>query len=96
MNYWAWGGKYIGYRSGDYLYSRNGNPMGKFYGEELYNFSGDYIGEIRSNDRLIIRSSKKDKRKSTITRPSGRSGRSYCDYIGYVMMVGYEDFYVNE
>lgn len=29
MNYWAWGGKYTGRRSGDYLYSKNDNPVTK-------------------------------------------------------------------
>lgn len=33
MNYWAWGRKYIGRCYGDYLYSKTGNPLGIFYGE---------------------------------------------------------------
>jgi len=36
MNYWAWGGKYIGQRSADILYSSSGTPIGRFLGEELY------------------------------------------------------------
>lgn len=92
MNYWAWGGKYIGYRSGDYLYSKHGEPIGRFYGDELYDFSGHYIGEIRNRDRLIVNKSSKYKRKSSICKPCDSVGCSYCDYVGYVMIAGYEDF----
>ena len=62
MNYWAWGGKYIGRRSGDYLYSKTGNPLGVFYDDELYDFSGKYIGEIRKENRIIVNKSHKNKR----------------------------------
>ncbi len=59
MNYWAWGGKYVGRRSGDYLYSSDGNPLGVFYDDELYDFSGKYIGEIRNRNRIIVNKSHK-------------------------------------
>lgn len=92
MNYWAWGGKYIGHRSGDYLYSKHGKPIGKFYGDELYDFSGRYIGEVCNQDRLIVDRGSKYKRKSSICRPCGSVGSSCCDYVGYIMIAGYEDF----
>ena len=92
MNYWAWGGKYIGRRSGDYLYSKNGDPLGIFYGDELYDFSGKYIGEIKNQNRIIVNKSYKNKRKSGRCKPCGKCGCSYCDYVGYVMLCGYEDF----
>lgn len=92
MNYWAWGGKYIGRRSGDYLYSATGEPLGVFYGDELYDFSGKYIGEVRNKDRLIVNRSNKHKRKSGRCKPCGICGSSCCDYVGYVMLCGYEDF----
>lgn len=92
MNYWAWGGKYIGRRSGDYLYSKTGNPLGVFYDDELYDFSGKYIGEIRNENRIIVNKSHKNKRKSGRCKPCGKCGFSYCDYVGYVMLCGYEDF----
>lgn len=92
MNYWAWGGKYIGSRSGDYLYSSTGNPVGVFCGNELYNFSGEYIGEIRNNNRIIVNKSSKSKRISSRCSPCRRCGCSYCDYAGYAMLAGYEDF----
>ncbi len=59
MNFWAWGGKYIGIRSGDILYSYKGFPIGKFYGDDLYNLNGRYIGEIKHNNRIIVNLAKK-------------------------------------
>ena len=69
MNYWAWGGKYIGSRSGEYLYSSAGNPIGVFCGNELYDFSGKYIGEIRNGNRIIVNKSSKNKRRSGRRKP---------------------------
>lgn len=94
MNYWAWGGKYIGQRSGDILYSSRGTPIGRFYDEELYNFQGYYIGEIKSQNRLIVNKQKKNRRKSASSKPCSHGGTSYCDYCGYVMYAGYENFSV--
>lgn len=95
MNYWAWGGKYIGRRSGDYLYSPNGNPLGVFYGDELYDFSGKYLGEIKSENRIIVNQAHKHRQKPSHCKPCSRCGCSYCDYVGYVMMAGYEDFRID-
>ena len=47
MNYWAWGGKYIGHRSGDYLYYSNGSPLGYFDGNEVYDFNSRYLCEVK-------------------------------------------------
>ena len=46
MNYWAWGGKYASNRSGDYLYSPSGKPVGWFDEEELFDFTA--IISVRS------------------------------------------------
>lgn len=92
MNYWAWGGKYIGSRSGEYLYSSAGNPIGVFCENELYDFSGKYIGEIRNGNRIIVNKSSKNKRRSGRCKPCRKCGGSYCDYAGYAMLAGYEDF----
>ncbi len=97
MNFWAWGGKYIGKRIGDYLYLRNGEPIGVFVENELYNFDGYYIGEIRNEKRIIVKKSKKNKKRERIRKPMPRmSSIGYCDYCGYVMYAGYEDFLINE
>ena len=94
MNFWTWGGKYIGYKTNDdILYSYKGDPIGKFYGEELFDFDGTYIGEVKNTNRIIVRTSKKNYRRSAICKPCSRCATSsYCDYVGYVMYVGYEDF----
>lgn len=60
MNYWAWGGKYIGSRAGDVLYSSRGTPIGRFFDEDIYSFEGNYIGEVKSHNRIIVNSQKKE------------------------------------
>lgn len=92
MNYWAWGGAYIGFRKDSYLYSRAGKPIGRFVGEEIYDFKGKYVGEIRNKDRLIVdRSKKNNKMQGMVAIPCLSAGTSYCDYAGYCMISGYED-----
>lgn len=94
MNFWTWSGRYVGYRSGDYLYSVNGIPLGAFYGEELYSTSGKYIGEIMHNDRLIVNKSSKTKRKPSRSIPQGSCASRLSSSGGYAMLSGYEDFVV--
>ncbi len=92
MNLWSWGGKYIGNTYGEILYSKKGNPIGLFVNDELYDFSGKYIGEKRDYNRLIVNKSSKRKRISLHSKPCNMCGTSYCDYAGNAMLVGYEDF----
>lgn len=54
----------MGPRSGYYLYSHDGNVIGKFHEDELYDTSGKYIGEIRNDNRIIVNRTKNGKRKS--------------------------------
>lgn len=95
MNYWAWGGKYIGHRNGDVLYYKTGVPIGRFFDKELYDFSGCYLAEIKNNDRLIVDQNKKHSLRSVSSKPCDTCGTSYCDYAGYVTYAGYEDFDYN-
>lgn len=92
MNYWAWNGKYIGRQFGDYLYSEKGNPLGVFCGDELYDFSGKYLGEVKRENRIIVNQAHKFKRIASRCKPCGTCGSSHCDCIGYAMLAGYEDF----
>jgi len=93
MNFWSWGGKYIGQSTNDTLYSYTGTPIGMFIGKELYGFDGLYLGEIMSNNRIIVNISKKSYRKSVGYKPCNHSSFArYCDYAGYAMYAGYEDF----
>jgi hypothetical protein len=96
MNYWSWKGKYIGSRSGKYLFSKKGEPLGYFVGDELYNFEGKYIGEIMNTDRIIVCITKKNKSNSSCMKPCNHVGMSYCNYVGYAMLAGYEDFKLEE
>mgnify|MGYP000883811991 CR=1 FL=1 len=95
MNYWAWGGKYIGRRNGDVLYFRTGEPIGRFFNDDLYDFSGHYLAEIKNDNRLIVNKSKIHSIRSMSSKPVKVCGTSCCDYVGYVMYAGYEDFDYN-
>ena len=92
--FWAWGGKYIGSRDGDYLYSKKGKPIGYIDGDEVFGFDGKYLCDI-IDDRLIVK-------KGTCTvggaraKPSKVCGSSYANYTGYAMLAGYQDFVWNE
>lgn len=96
MDYWAWGGKYIGFSEGGWLYSKKGKPIGYFRGDDIFSSSGRYLGEVKDNDKLIVDKNKKHCIASCSTKPCARGGRSYCNYVGCVMLSGYEDFKVPE
>lgn len=96
MNYWSWRGKYIGFRDDDFLFSKTGKPLGYFSGDEAFDFDGNYIGEIMNTDRIIVYKSKRTRRNSCCAKPCKHAGMSYCDYVGYAMLVGYEDFVIKE
>lgn len=92
QDFWAWGGKYIGFKSGNYLFSRKGNPIGYFQNEILYDFSGKYLAEIRNKDRLITVLSHKYYRAGFVMKPINSCGRNCINYIGNIMIIGCEDF----
>ena len=93
VKYWNWGGSYIGVRQKDYLVSCDGTILGKFYGKEIYDQNGKYIGELGRNDRLVKNGTKDGFRrpafspsvKGTITAP-------FKDCAPYPMVPGIEDF----
>ncbi|WP_394525162.1 hypothetical protein [Lacrimispora sp. JR3] len=93
VKYWSWGGRYIGVRQKDYLVACDGTVLGKFYGTELYNQNGDYIGELGRNNRLIKNLTKDNNRrpsfsgyvKGTVTAP-------LKDCAPYSMIPGFMDF----
>ena len=92
--YWAWGGKYIGFSEGDYLYSKKGTPIGYIDGREVFGFNGKYLCDI-INDRLIVK-----KGKCVLggarAKPCRMCGASFANYVGYVMYAGYQDFVWDE
>ncbi len=91
--FWTWGGKYIGIRQRDYLVACDGTIIGKFYGREIYDQAGDYIGELGKNNRLI-----KNRTKEMFHRPAfsegirGTISAPLRDCAPYPLLYGFEDF----
>lgn len=89
---WTWGGTYFGTREGDDLWTHSGHHVGRFQGEGVFGSDGSYLGEIL-HDKLITRSSSKNRRISSFAPWASRVGRvPYVDHVGTVMYAGYEDF----
>jgi len=64
-SFWTWAGAYVGYRLSDSLFSPSGRQIGFFApGDEVYSCGGNYLGEVRSGDRLIANPRKKGSRTS--------------------------------
>jgi len=91
---WTWthGGKSFGYREDDELWTFDGRHVGHFDGEDIYGPGGGYLGEIYGG-RLITCLSKKGWAGNRFTPFGYRVGYvPYVNYVGFVMLVGYEDF----
>lgn len=93
VRYWNWGGSYIGVRQKDYLVAWDGRILGKFYGKEIYDQNGKYIGELGRNNRLM-----KNRTKDGCCRPAfsssvkGTITSPFKDCQPYPMIPGIEDF----
>ena len=63
MFLWLWrnNGGFLGYRSGDALFAPNGLQLGRFSRSLIFGSNGDYLGEMRGENRLII-----DRKKRTM------------------------------
>jgi hypothetical protein len=89
---WTWGGKYFGYREGDALRTYRGHHIGYFVGDDAFGLDGHYSGEVK-NDRLIVNTSKKNLRRGSVVRIVNNVALvKMVDYVGNVMLAGYEDF----
>lgn len=92
--YWNWQGNYIGVRQRDYLAACDGRILGKFYGKEIYDQNGNYIGEVGRGGRLIKNKNKEDfRRQGFSTYVKGTITAPLKDCAPYPMIQGYEDFY---
>jgi hypothetical protein len=90
---WNWGGTFFGHRDGDNLWTHNGKHIGRFYDNEVYGPDGQYLGEIKIDDRLITCVGKKSCRKDSFMPDTSRAGvASPVGRVGYSMYAGYEDF----
>ncbi len=90
---WTWGGTSFGYRVDDDLRTHDGRHVGRFHGDEVYGTDGRYLGELKSDNRLITSRSKSARRQGAFT-PYARNApySRYASYAGYAMYAGYEDF----
>lgn len=89
---WTWGGKYFGYRESNALRTYRGNHIGYFVGDEAFALDGRYLGEAR-NDRLIVNPSKRGLLAGSVARFARNAALvKMVDYVGNVMLAGYEDF----
>lgn len=91
---WTWGGTYFGYFSGEDLFTLDGRHIGKRRESgEIYSARGEYLGELKNENRLITNLSKNHRRSYSFA-PYAQRGSTvrFVDYVGYVMYVGYEDF----
>lgn len=96
IDFWAWGGNYIGFRISNVLYSRTGKPIGYFNNNMLFDFSGKYLADIKNENRLITVKSHKSIRNGCACKPVNSCGRNCCNYVGNVMIAGCEDFQYKE
>ena len=92
-SFWNWQGRYIGYRSSGCLYRCDGRQVGYFAeGDEVYGCAGDYMGEVRSGNRLITNLSKKAWTRRSVTPRLLKSSEGHRDVNAKEMLAGYEDF----
>jgi hypothetical protein len=89
---WTWGGEFFGYRIADQLFTYRGIQVGRLDGDEVYGTDGHYLGEVMAEKRLITHRSKKHWRHSGFAPTRGGWYARYCNYVGFAMYAGYEDF----
>ena len=91
--FWNWGGRYVGYRVSDGLFWHNGRQVGYFAeGDEIYGCNGDYLGEVRSGNRLITNLSKKAWTRASLIPRFLKSSPGHQDLNAREMLAGFEDF----
>lgn len=90
---WTWGGKSFGYRDGDELFTHDGRHVGRFYGDDIHDRHGVYIGEVKNSNRLIKSKSGKSIRRSSFSPYAKRIRHvQHVGHVGNVTLSGYEDF----
>jgi len=93
QSFWSWSGQYVGYRLSDGLFSCDGWQMGYFAeGDEVYGCQGQYLGEVRSGNRLITNLSKKTWTRSRLTPRWLQSSPGHRNVYAKEMLAGHEDF----
>jgi hypothetical protein len=88
---WTWGGECFGYRIEEKLFTHFGKQAGRFDGTTVYGSDGKYLGELHQ-ERLITHQSKRNYRGGSFAPVLSGAYAKYADYVGYVMLAGYEEF----
>lgn len=91
---WTWRGVSFGYIDRGELRTHHGLHVGYIHDNfEIYGKDGYYLGEIKSENRLITDKRKVRKRKSRFTPKSKRAGRAKrANRAGRAMIASHEDF----
>ncbi len=91
--FWSWSGSYVGYRLTDCLFSDDGHQIGYFAeGDEVYGCYGEYIGEVRSGNRLITNLKKKKWTRGSFEPRVLKSAPGHTNLAPRDMLPGFEDF----
>ena len=91
--FWSWRGRYVGYRNSGCLFSRDGWQVGYFAeGDEVYGCTGDYVGEVRGDNRLITNLSKKAWTRRSVIPRFLKTSPGHRDVNAKEMLAGFEDF----
>lgn len=91
--YWNWSGKYIGTRQHEYLVSYDGTVIGKFWGSDIYNADGEYLGEVGRNKRLVRNLVKAGQRRTLFSHyVRGTITQRFSDIAAYPLSYGWENF----
>lgn len=91
--FWTWRGKYVGHRNSGCLFGRDGSQVGYFAeGDEVYGCAGEYMGEVRGDNRLITNLSKKAWTRRSVIPRFLKGSAGYHDVNAKEMLAGYEDF----
>lgn len=92
-------GKYVAFIVDDkYCFSKNNEYIGFFKGIDLYDYSGNYLGTLTSDDRVIRDKRQKKSKIATIAKPY-KPYLPYAPYNRYAMSrlpLNYEDIFINE
>jgi hypothetical protein len=92
---WTWRGVCFGYRRQASLFTPDGLEVGRFFGADIHDPDGWYIGEIISAEdgpRLITNVYKKTRTRAAFTPDSDRPQRRLEARAPEPLFVGHEDF----
>jgi hypothetical protein len=90
--FWTAGGKAIGYRDEDALFSSCGTQIGVFRGDEVYGVLGAYLGEVSNSGRLVADIRKLNWRRTGFTPAKRDPLELPMDVVAQQLTPGYRHF----